>query len=210
MNTIYSQKLSSLSTAIKNLYSSTEKELPFHGLPHIEFVVKKTRVFATSLGADDFLAESAAWIHDLNYFVKTTYNSPEEGKELWKKYLAEAGYSEEEIETVCDIVMEINTWSRDITISKEAQALSDADMLFKCLPITPIVFTPKYMQETKQSLGGLADTVIKLQRPLLDKGIYFYSNEAKEKYLTWAEQTVHLFSTIAESLEDADIQELVR
>lgn len=86
---------------------------------------------------------------------KTDYNSPEEGIDVRTHFLKEARYTDEEIEKIEQIVMEINTWSRDESISPEAKALSDADMLFKCLPITPLLYSSKNIWQKQVNLSKI-------------------------------------------------------
>jgi hypothetical protein len=55
-------------------------------------------------------------------------------------------------------------------ISLEAQALSDADTLFKVLPITPVVLAHRYLAENGVTLRELADKIVGEQRPVHDSG----------------------------------------
>jgi uncharacterized protein len=116
---------------------------------------------------------------------------------------------EEEVARIEKIVMEENVATRGDDISAEARALSDADTLFKALPITPILFASKYIQENKVDIQKLADKIVEEQKPLFDKGIYFYTDLAKNNHMKWAQGNLTLWENVKESLEDKDVQELL-
>ena len=82
-------------------------------------------------------------------------------------------------------------------------------MLFKSLPITPIIFAHKYLLENKIDIYQLTDNVIKEQKDLVDNGVYFYTEIAKRKYLIWAKTNLALWSNVEESLSDQDVQDLL-
>ena len=89
-------------------------------------------------------------------------------------------------------------------------ALSDADTLFKVLPITPVIFGGKYLQENNIDIFQHARKIINEQKPLLERGIYFYTPMAKERYLHWAETNLTLWEDIFDSANDSSIQKLLR
>jgi len=200
------EKLSVLEKLLLPLYK--EKELLFHGWHHITFVKKKGGEFARAIGADVFFVESAALVHDLNYLIAPN-SEPEVGRELRQEKLSSAGYTTEEIVRIEQIVMEEHTATRNESISDEGKALSDADTLFKALPITPILFASKYIQENNIDIAKLANKVCDEQNRLLESGIYFYTDVAKEKYLSWAEVNLKLWNNVREALEDKDVQEML-
>lgn len=202
------QKINKLNDVLKKLYYKKSKELLFHGWHHINFVRKKSKIFAQSINANVFIVESAALVHDLNYLAKEN-SHPEDGKELRKEILTECKYSDEEIAIIEKIIKEEHTATRDENISDEAKALSDADTLFKALPFTPILFASKYIEENKVDIKQLANKVTSEQNRLLESGIYFYTKIAKEKYLDWAKINLKLWNNVNESLEDPDIEEIL-
>jgi len=67
-----------LTSKIKAIYLENKDKLPFHGWHHVSFVHKKALEFAKDTGADQFLVESAALVHDLNYIIKPN-SEPQEG-----------------------------------------------------------------------------------------------------------------------------------
>ena len=101
-------------------------------------------------------------------------------------FLQKCGYSESEINIIETVIIEAHTAFRNASISLEAKALSDADSLFKVLPITPVVFANKYMIENNITIDVLAKKIVTEQNKLIDAGIYFYSSAAVEKYQEWA------------------------
>lgn len=202
------EKFTQLETVLSALYKERSAELLFHGWHHISFVCAKAGVFAAEVGADVFLVRSAALVHDINYLVRKNSN-PEEGKELRQKLLAEASYTPEEIDRIEGIVMEEHTETRDANISIEGQTLSDADTLFKALPITPIIFASKYIEENEIDIARLAEKICSEQNRLIESGIYFYTAKAKELYLDWAKVNLSLWNNVQDCLKDEDVKKML-
>lgn len=202
------ENLISLRGIVAGYYEKNGKELLFHGWHHVSFVQRKSVEFARSINADLFLVESAALVHDLNYLVKPN-SDPEVGKELRLTLLQKAGYDHDEIDRIENIVIESHTAYRGPNLSIEGQAVSDADSLFKILPITPVVFSGKYMMQNQVNLRKLATKITTEQNPLLKSGIYFYTESARKKYQRWAETNIELWNQILECLESDDIQDML-
>lgn len=202
------KKTKKLKRELERLYRKYDKRLPFHGWHHIEFVREKAVEFATSIGADVFLAESAALCHDLNFVVKKNSN-PEVGEKLRRKILLNCKYSPDEIEQIEKIILESHTGYRGRKISPEGKALSDADSLFKILPITPILFSKEYINQNKIDIQKLSRKINSEQRRLLKNNIFFYTPFAKKKYLSWAKTNLDLWSKVEEALKDKDVLKLI-
>lgn len=201
-------KLETLEVSLKAIYGQ-HQHLLFHGWHHIWFVFRKSRVFAAEIGADEFLVQSAALVHDTNYIAEKN-SKPEAGQKIREKILTENGYSQEEIECIEQIVMEADSATRNENISNEGKALSDADTLFKSLPITPILFTGKYIQENDAHIVQLAEKIVSEQGSLMEKDIYFYTPKARELYLDWAKVNLELWKNVQGSLIDEDVTEMLR
>lgn len=105
--------------------------------------------------------------------------------------------------------MEEHTATRNANISHAAKALSDADSLFKVMPLTPIIFSSHYIVENKVDIQKWADKIISEQSPLMEQGIYFYTKAANEKYLKWAKTDLELVKQVKESLDDPAIKEML-
>lgn len=202
------QKLSKLNIELKKLYKRESKKLLFHGWHHINFVRNKSVEFARSIKANLFIVESSALVHDLNYIIKV-YSKAEKGASLRKSILKKCSYTTDEIERIESIILECETATRGKEISLEGKAVSDGDTLFKTLPITPIIFASKYIAENKIDIQTLAKNIITDQKRLFDAGIYFYTPLAKKKYLRWAKQQIQLWESVAEALNDKDVQEIL-
>lgn len=136
-------------------------------------------------------------------------SEPEVGAELRAQVLQQSGYSEEEIKQIEQVIMGGHTATRGADTTKEVKALSDADTLFKALPITPILFASKYIQQNKVDINKLAHKVVSEQKPLLEQDIYFYTEIAKQKYLHWAKVNLDLWVNVQEALGDEDVQYLI-
>lgn len=194
--------------AITSLYANQTREIPFHGLHHVSFVARNSRKFAEELGADVAAAEIAALVHDVNYLVAARSDTFV-GTRLRSEVLRDVGLDQDSISMIEEIVATAATRVRGPRISREAMALSDADTLFKALPITPVVLAPLYMRETGSSVRDLAEKIVGEQVPLRDHNIYFYSESAKKKYERWGDANLMLWSCILESLEDPSVTELI-
>lgn len=153
-------------------------------------------------------AEISALVHDVNYLVSARSDATA-GAQLRCAILRDAGIAESAISAIEDIVVTAETHRRDKDISPEAMALSDADTLFKALPITPVILAPLYMRETGRTLRELAEKIISEQVPLRDSGIYFYTDSARSKYERWGDVNLALWSSILDSLEDPSVREIV-
>jgi uncharacterized protein len=193
---------------VEALYAQRNTDVPFHGWHHVAFVSAKSVVFARELGADERLTEVAALVHDVNYLVDPKTNASG-GAELRQDLLKEAGVTQQQAERIEGIVIEAEISSRGADISAEAKALSDADTLFKALPITPVVLAPLYMRETGRSIKELAEKIVEEQAPLSEEGIYFYSKSARLKYSTWGDANLMLWRCVLESLDDPDVSALL-
>lgn len=202
-------KLELLERSIYEIYRTSSENLPFHGLHHVFFVRNKAVLFAQELKADNYLVNSAALVHDLNYFVKKNSHA-KEGKELRETLLRECNFNNSSIEKIENIVYEAHIQYRNNDISIEAKALSDADTLYKALPITPILFAQDYMSETGVTIDKLANTIIKEQGKLMEQSIYFYTDSAKKLYNHWGETNIHLWQNVIECLKDEDVIKAIK
>jgi uncharacterized protein len=144
----------------------------------------------------------------LNYLVRKN-SEPEAGRRLRRRFLTDAGYGQPEIARVEDIIEEAHTATRTARISVEGSALSDADTLFKALPMTPVVFSHLYLSENGVGLRELGRKILDEQLPLVEQGIYFYNPELSERYLPWAQANIALWQQIMASLDDPDVQFLL-
>ncbi|HEY1917561.1 MAG TPA: hypothetical protein VGH27_18485 [Streptosporangiaceae bacterium] len=202
------EHVASVRKILADLYEGQTRSVPFHGLHHVHFVADKARDFAYELGADAATAEIAALVHDVNYLIDARGDAAV-GSHLRSTILKDAGLDNASIAVIEDTVISAETRVRDDSISREAMALSDADTLFKALPITPVVLAPLYMRETGRSVRELAEKIIHEQVPLRDSGIYFYSDSAKKRYEGWGDVNLALWSCILEALDDPTVVNLI-
>ena len=192
---------------MKSLYAEHVDDVPFHGWHHIEFVVSKVPEFALELGADVDKTRLAALVHDVNHLVAPGSHVGA-GESLLRQILEEAECPSSVVSSVARIVKEAETAQRGHSLSREAKALSDADTLFKALPITPILLAPRYLAEAKWPIDKLARKIISEQTPLQREGIYFYSSSAKAKFDKSAQLNLALWIGVIECLEDPDVARL--
>ncbi|RSD19504.1 HD domain-containing protein [Amycolatopsis eburnea] len=182
--------------------------LQFHGWHHVSFVRAKAGHFARHNGADPAVVEVAALVHDVNYLVLR--NSPASaGRNLRLEILAGCGVPPRVSRWIDEIVDEAEMATRGRDISLEAQALSDADTLFKALPVTPVVLAHRYLRENGLSLRELADKIVGEQCDVHDEGYYFYNPEAAATYSRWATANLQLWQCIKEAVDDPTVVELL-
>lgn len=193
---------------VRRLCEDLAAKLQFHGWHHVSFVRDKAVHFARRNGAAEDICEVAALVHDLNYMVRRN-SLPADGEALRRKILFISGVCLGDIEWVERIVVEAEMRTRHRDISLEAQALSDADTLFKALPVTPVVLAHKYLQENGITLRELAHKIVGEQVSKADEGYYFYDAEAAATYSKWAETNLLLWQHIVESLDDPCVEELL-
>jgi uncharacterized protein len=193
---------------VAQLCAQLAAHLPFHGWHHVSFVRAKAVEFAELNGADPTVVETAALVHDVNYLVRR--NSPAAaGRDLRTGILDEAGIGAALTSRIEGVIDEAEMGTRHRHISLEAQALSDADTLFKALPVTPVVLAHRYLTENGVSLRELAEKIVGEQRPVHDDGYYFYNDRAAATYARWASANLELWRCIKESLDDPTVEKLL-
>lgn len=193
---------------VRRICARYAAKLQFHGWHHVNFVRTKAARFAVLNGAEVSVVETAALVHDVNYLVRR--NSPAAaGSGLRLAILTRAGVSRHVGAWIDRIVDEAEMATRGRDISLEAQALSDADTLFKALPVTPVMLAHKYLEENGIGLRELANKICGEQQSVHDEGFYFYNPEAAAQYAHWATANLQLWQCIRESLDDADVSALL-
>lgn len=202
------QLLQELTERVRNLYDSFTSGLPFHGWHHVEFVRAKASLYADKNGANVAIVEAAAILHDLNYMVKRN-SRVSAGEDLRKAILEDLNVASGTISWIERVIREAETEARDETAGLEAQALSDADTIFKALPITPVLLAHLYMEETGENLEQLCARIIRDQVKLHEKGIYFYNKEIAAQYDRWASANLELWNCIDDSLQQREVRDLV-
>lgn len=203
------QTIQTVSDAVATLYREATRPLPFHGWLHIEFVRAKALMFGHENGSDAELVELAALVHDLNYLVGPGTVAAD-GQALREKTLFSAGVPTERCRAIESIVLQAETRTRRVAPCREAQALSDADTLFKSLPITPVLLAPLFLLENQMSIVELSKKIVREQGPIAEQGYYFYSARATKQYGRWASANLELWRCVLDSLTDADVQEVVQ
>jgi uncharacterized protein len=208
LGTVEQTALDQVERRVKRLCERFATNLPFHGWHHVHFVRTKAGGFARSNGSDPAVVETAALVHDLNYIVLRN-SAAAAGRDLRMGILARAGVAEEVAERIDEIVIEAEMSTRHRDISLAAQALSDADTLFKALPVTPVMLAHRYLSENGITLNELAHKIVGEQRGVHDAGFYFYSPEARAMYSHWAAANLDLWQCVVEALDDPSVGELL-
>ncbi|MDU0290361.1 HD family phosphohydrolase [Saccharothrix longispora] len=206
--TVATRSITEVEREVWRLCHDLAARLQFHGWHHVSFVRDKAVHFARRNGSDVALVEVAALVHDVNYMVRRN-SLPVDGRNLRLDILARAGVPGDVAARVDEVVEEAEMRTRHRDISPEAQALSDADTLFKALPVTPVVLAPRYLEENGITLRELAHKIVGEQRNKHDAGYYFYDPEAAATYSRWATANLELWSCIVESLDDPTVNDLL-
>ncbi len=201
-------RVEKLRAYLEDYYREHGQNLLFHGWHHIAFVTDKASALAVELNEDVDTIAAAALTHDLNYLVDS-YSCVTKGSKLRHRILSENGYNTDEIKSIEHIVDQADLGNRNESICIEAQILSDADTLFKSLPITTPAFTGRYLAQTNISIGQLACNIAKVQRPLMDQGIYFYTEPYRARYMVWAKRNLELWESVADALRDKDVHKML-
>jgi uncharacterized protein len=208
LGTVEQAALDQVERRVKRLCERFAANLPFHGWHHVHFVRTKAGGFARSNGSDPAVVQTAALVHDLNYIVLRN-SAASAGRDLRMGILARAGVAEEVAERIDEIVREAEMSTRHRDISPAAQALSDADTLFKALPVTPVMLAHRYLTENGITLNELAHKIVGEQRGVHDAGFYFYSPQARAMYSHWATANLELWQCVVEALDDPSVGELL-
>lgn len=207
-NVLSDKQLRGIEREVRREYRSFTLGLPFHGWHHVQFVRSRAVIYAEENGSDVSVVAAAALVHDLNYMVARN-STVKAGAGLRHELLSHAGVGERLIEYIEEVILQAETSSRDGNIGLEAQALSDADTVFKVLPTTPVLLAHRYMQETGQDLRTLCSDIVTDQVPLWRENIYFYNEGAKIQYASWASANLVLWECIHEALQTPEVQSLV-
>lgn len=206
--TISRRTVDAVEASVRDLCERHARRLPFHGWHHVGFVRDKAVEFAEANGSDVPVVAAAALVHDVNYLVRRN-SAAAAGSGLRRRLLTRAGVTPPTAAWIDSIVDEAEMRTRHRDITREAQALSDADTLFKALPVTPVVLAHRYLDENGITLRELADKIVGEQCDVHDEGFYFYSPKAAAQYSAWASANLQLWRCIKESLDDPTVERLL-
>lgn len=198
-----------LADEVKRRLEEHAHKLPFHGWPHTDFVRTKAVEFAAGRGADVVLVEATALVHDINYLVEPN-SPPSAGLALRAQLLRECDFSAVEIKRIEEIIEGAHTEYRGRHVDLETACLSDADTLYKTLPITPVLYAHRYLDENGLELGELARKIVEEQVHKHDDNYYFYDAGLAEEYGEWIDVNLGLWKAIQQALADPAIATLVR
>ncbi len=194
---------------VERLYNGDNApRLPFHDYDHIVFVTRWAVNFGQQNGADLPTVKVAALLHDLNYIADPT-SDVDAGKDSRRAVLLEAGISDREIDNLEGIIRSADVRNSESCSGLEAQALSDADMLYKILPVTPVLFSHRLLVESNSNIRDLAIKILEEQLPRFESGSLFYNPKANDRYHKWAATNFALWRDIIECVEEPTISALL-
>lgn len=202
------QCIEQLDARVREMFTTESDVVPFHSWSHTQFVRSKAVQFAQQRRAQVWLVEAAALVHDLNYLVESN-STPLSGTTIRAEVLRECGFARSDIQRIERIIACAHTAWRGRQVDVETACLSDADTLYKALPITPVLFSHRYLSENGISLSELARKIVVEQAHKLEDDYYFYDPELTERYGRWAAANLQLWQAVLESIEDPDVAHLV-
>jgi class 3 adenylate cyclase len=154
-----------------------EKELPaylyYHNVKHTVDVVTEVELIGWAEGLDDegiLLLKTAALFHDAGHTI--AYDEHEyHGTELAKKFLPEYGYSTEQIEKICSIIMATKLPPQPEDIYQEIICDADLDYLGRSdmIPVSNTL----YKELSEQDKIGTLNDWNKLQIKFISAHTYF-------------------------------------
>jgi len=154
-----------------------ENELPgylyYHNVKHTVDVVTEVELIGWAEGLDDegiLMLKTAALFHDAGHTI--AYDEHEyHGTELAKKFLPDYGYSDEQIEKICDIIMATKLPPQPKDIFQEIICDADLDYLGRSdmIPVSNTLF--KELHE--QNKIGTLNEWNKLQLKFISGHSYF-------------------------------------
>lgn len=154
-----------------------ENELPvtlyYHNVKHTVDVVTEVELIGWAEGLNDeeiLLLKTAALFHDAGHTID--YDEHEyHGTELVKKFLPECGYSEEQINKICSIIMATKLPPQPVDIYQEIICDADLDYLGRSdmIPVSNTLYKELHEQN---KIGTLNDWN-KLQLKFISSHSYF-------------------------------------
>lgn len=204
------EKLSLLNSKVFDIFEENKEVFSYYGVRHTKFLLKFGEIFGTDLKSNLFFVKSCCLVHDL--FILAQKRGFEKFSFEFETFiLVSSGYVEEEILRIKDILFKSRLKYRleNSNIDLEAQAFSDANCLYKILPSNIIFDTKNFLSSRNMSLGELAVMILNEQKSLFSQGKFFYSNIAKEKYLSFVESQIFYWENVLKSLEDNDLKEFL-
>jgi exopolyphosphatase/pppGpp-phosphohydrolase len=154
-----------------------EKELPrylyYHNVKHTVDVVTEVELIGWAEGLDDeeiLLLKTAALFHDVGHTI--SYDEHEfHGTELARKLLPAYGYSEEQLEKICNIIMATKLPPQPRDIYQEIICDADLDYLGRSdmIPVSNTL----YKELSEQDKIGTLNDWNKLQLKFISTHTYF-------------------------------------
>lgn len=194
-------RMSRLHDEVRRLYRSHGTAMPFHSWAHVEFVHDTSSRFAAARGADRWLTEGAALVHDLDHLAIGGADPVATGR-FRASMLDDCGFPARAIaaiEAVIDAAIEETRSPVTSPLGPEAAALCDADTVYRVLPLSPIAISHRFLTENGVSLRELAKRIVEEQRPLRERGIVFHDPRVDDRYRGWAEANLQLWAQVLDA-----------
>lgn len=189
--------MSHLHDEVRRLYRNHGAAMPFHSWAHVEFVHDTSSRFAAARGADRWLTEGAALVHDLDHLPIGGGDAVSTGR-FRASMLDDCGFAGRAI-AVIEAIIEESRSSTGGPLGAEAAALCDADTIFRVLPLSPIAISHRFLTENGVSLRELAKRIVEEQRPLRERGIVFHDPRVDDRYRSWAEANLQIWAQVLDA-----------
>ena len=168
---------------------------------HLQFVAHKTEELAKKFGANEDLSIAGAWLHDFgDAFVHRHSDEHEKVSVIKaKEILQEAGYSENEIREVLEVIIQPHSCKNgNLPITIEGKVLATADALAHLTTDFYIQFTWKHLPE-----GKTYDEFIDWVNEKIDRDF-----NTKIFFDTVKAETKHRYQSLLEVFGKADFDNL--
>lgn len=106
-------------------------ELAYHGIHHMEDVLKAVLEIADFEGVDEhdtILLKTAAWLHDIGY-IQSHENHEEKSCEVARKILPDFGFSGADIQAICGMIQATKIPQNPSNLLEEILCDADLDYL---------------------------------------------------------------------------------
>lgn len=172
------------------LIQNLDKDLFYHGFHHTEYVMKVMEEIARNEPLDDkemLLLRTAIWLHDSG-FLETYSNHEEKGCEYARRWLPGYGYSQNNISTICGMIMATKVPQNPQNLLE--YIIADADLEYLGTDQYDVVSDTLYRELLSKKIVQSEEQWAKIQVNFLTSHYYHtdfcinHREEAKQAHLT--------------------------